>query len=198
MKLHFAVVLSIAWLMVGPVWAQTSTRTAPATSDAPMKFAVINIQQAIASTDEGQQAAAQLQSQFTPRRDELDKLSKQIQDLQERLQNGERTLSDEEKDRLAAHGQQLTREYQRKQQELTDDANDARTDAINTIGQKMVKIIDKFARDNSYSMVLDSSAQGSPVLFASDAIDATLDIIKLYNQANPVKTGAAAPKPQGK
>jgi outer membrane protein len=198
-----ATIVSMALLLAGPVWGQT--RPAPArsaTGDTPLKVAVMNIQEAIASTAEGKAAAAQLQTQFTPQRNALDSLSKQIQDVQQRLQDGQRTLSDDEKNRLALQGQRLAAEYQRKQQELNEDANDARNDAVNTIGQKMVAIIDKYARQNGYSLVLDSSSQASPVLFNADGIDITTDIVKLYDQSYPVRhtatTPPATPKPQQK
>lgn len=194
MKMRNTLIGSMALLLAGPLWAQTRPAAArPPAGDASLKVAVINIQEAIASTAEGKEAATQLQTQFTPQRNALDGLSKQIQDLQQRLQDGQRTLSDQEKDRLAAEGQRLTTEYQRKQQELNEDANDARTDAVNTIGQKMVQVIDKYARQNGYSIVLDTSSQASPVLFASDGIDITTNIIKLYDQSYPVKHAATTP-----
>ncbi|HEV2388834.1 MAG TPA: OmpH family outer membrane protein [Candidatus Acidoferrales bacterium] len=193
MTMRNAVIVSTALLLAGPVWAQTRPAPARPAGDAPMKVAVISIQAAIASTAEGKEAATQLQAQFTPQRDALDGLSKQIQDLQTRLQNGQRTLSDQEKDRLAAQGQRLTAEFQRKQQELNEDASDARNEAVNTIGQKMVQVIDKYARQNAYSIVLDTSAQSSPVLFASDAIDITNDIVKLYDQSYPAKRSSTTP-----
>ena len=112
------------------------------------KVGVINIQAAIASTAEGKQAAAELQSQFAPRTNELQNLQKQIEDLRDRLQTGQSTLSDEEKARLSREGDQLTRTFQRKQQELQDDTNDAQQDVVNRIGRKLVDVLNKYAKDN--------------------------------------------------
>src|SRR3984957_2772297 len=109
-----AVVTAVAGLLMTPaVWAQA----APA-AQASGKVGVINIQAAIASSAEGKQAAAELQSQFTPRMNELQNLQKQIEDVRNRLQAGQSTLSDEEKARLQREGDELTRTHQRKQQEL--------------------------------------------------------------------------------
>ena len=47
------------------------------------------------------------------------------------------------------------------------------------------------ARENGYSIVLDTSGQNSPILYASNQVDVTQDIIRLYDQAYPVKAGAA-------
>jgi outer membrane protein len=189
-----AVVTVVAGLLITPaVWAQA----APA-AQAGGKVGVINIQAAIASTAEGKQAAAELQSQFTPRMNELQSLQKQIEDLRNRLQNGQSTLSDEEKARLTREGDQSTRAYQRKQQELQDDTNDAQQEVVNRIGRKLVDILNKYSKDNGYAVVLDDSSQQTPVIFAANQIDVTQDIIRLYDQSYPVKnaTGAAPAAPR--
>src|SRR5271170_551486 len=189
MKIRAVVPVLAALLMTPAVWAQAA---APAGS----KVGVINVQAAIASTAEGKQAAAELQSQFAPRTTELQNLQKQIEDLRSRLQTGQSTLSDEEKARLSREGDQLTRAFQRKQQEFQDDTNDAQQDVVNRIGRKLVDVLEKYAKDNSYSMILDDSSQQTPVLYAANPIDVTQDIIRLYDQSYPVKTGAATPAPR--
>jgi outer membrane protein len=196
MKIQAVVPVIAALLMTPAVWAQAA---APAAG----KVGVINIQAAIASTAEGKQAAAELQSQFTPRMNELQNLQKQIEDVRNRLQAGQSTLSDEEKARLQREGDTLTRTYQRKQQELQDDTNDAQQDVVNRIGRKLVDILNKYSKDNAYAIVLDDSSQQTPVIYAANQIDVTQDIIRLYDQSYPVKNASAttptaprtAPKP---
>ena len=194
MKIRAIVPVVAGLLMTPAVWAQ-------AASPAPTagKVGVINIQAAIASTAEGKQAAAELQSQFTPRMNDLQNTQKQIEDLRSRLQAGQSTLSDEEKARLTREGDQLTRTYQRKQQELQDDTNDAQQEVVNRIGRKLVDILNKYSKENGYAVVLDDSSQQTPVIYAANQIDVTQDIIRLYDQSYPVKnapTGAAtAPRP---
>jgi outer membrane protein len=188
MKMQAVVPVIAALLMTPAVWAQAA---APAAAG---KVGVINIQAAIASTAEGKQAAAELQSQFTPRMNELQNVQKQIEDVRNRLQSGQSTLSDEEKARLQREGDTLTRTYQRKQQELQDDTNDAQQDVVNRIGRKLVDILNKYSKDNGYAIVLDDSSQQTPVIYAANQIDVTQDIIRLFDQSYPVKNaGAAAP-----
>jgi hypothetical protein len=40
--------------------------------------------------------------------------------------------------------------------------------------------------------VLDTSAQGSPVVYASSQSDITQEIVRLFDQAYPIKAGSAA------
>lgn len=201
MKLRNAIIASLSgmlFLMTAPVWAQSKPATPRAASDAPTRVAVINIQTAIASTEQGKQAAQELQTRFAPRQNQINDLSKQLQSLQQRLQDGQNTLSDQEKERLGRHYQELSRQIQRKQQDLQEDAQDARTDAVDTIGQKMVTLIDRYASQHGYSIVLDTSQQSSPVLFATNSVDITRAIVSLYNQTYPVKKAAAPAKPKPK
>ncbi len=60
------------------------------------------------------------------------------------------------------------------------------------VGRKMGDVLDRYARENGYVAILDTSAQNTPVLFASTNIDVTQDIVKLYDQAYPAKAGAPA------
>jgi outer membrane protein len=197
MKIRLAVPALAILLAMPAAWAQSSG----ASASAPAKVGVINVQVAITSTADGKQAAAELQSKFAPRQAELENMRKQMDDLQTRLRTGQTTLSDDEKARLAREGDQLNRSYQRKQQEAQDDFNDEQQDVVNRIGRKMVAIMDKYSRDNGYAVILDTSAQQTPVVYAAPQNDVTQDIIRLYDEANPVKAGAssspkpAAPKP---
>jgi len=202
MKIRLAVPALAAFLMVPAVWAQTGGAAAAGAE----KVGVIDVQVAITSTSEGKQAAAELQSQFAPRQTELTNMQKQMEDIQTRT--GQTTLSDDEKARLAREGDQLQRSYQRKSQDAQDDFNEAQREIVDRIGRKMIDVLSKYSRDNGYSVILDRSGQSSPVIFAANSIDVTQEIIRLYDQTYPAKSGsttrppaqqqqrAPAPKPQ--
>jgi outer membrane protein len=173
--------------------------TAAAGAAVTGKTGVINIRQAIASTAEGKQAGAELQSQFAARQNELEGLNKQINDLRQRLEAGRGKISDEESARLQRQGEVMARQLQRKQDEYQEDVNAAQAEVFDRVGRKMVDVLDRYARENGYVVILDSSAQNTPILFASTNIDVTQDIVKLYDGAYPVKAGAATtPKPAAK
>jgi outer membrane protein len=204
MKIRLAVPALAAFLMVPAVWAQTGGAAAAGAE----KVGVIDVQVAITSTSEGKQAAAELQSQFAPRQTELTNMQKQMEDIQTRMRTGQTTLSDDEKARLAREGDQLQRSYQRKSQDAQDDFNEAQREIVDRIGRKMIDLLSKYSRDNGYSVILDRSGQSSPVIFAANSIDVTQEIIRLYDQTYPAKSGsttrppaqqqqrAPAPKPQ--
>ena len=191
-------IIRVAVLGVACVLASTAVRAQAAGAAAAGKFAVINVRQAIVTTSEGKQASGELQTQFAARQNELEGLNKQINDLRQRLSSGQNTLSDEEKVRLTNQGQRLTQQLDRKNNELQQDLNAAQGEIVDRIGRKMMDVLERYARENNITAVFDSSAQNSPILFASTSVDITQDIIKLYDQAYPGKGAAAASAPASK
>lgn len=190
MKIRYPIVAAFAAILAVPgAWAQ-----AGATAAQPEKIAVISLQEAITGTQEGRQASQQLKAQFAPRSSELQDISKQIQDLEQRLKTGQTTLSDNAKVDLQRQITETQRRGQREQQDLQDDMNDASQEAINRIGTKMMPILSKYAKEHGYSVVLsiDGGTQATPVVYASNAVNITQQIIKLYDQAYPVKAAAPA------
>ena len=188
--LRFAALSAACLVGTAATWAQA----APAAAAAPVKtVGIINLRGAIGSTAEGKQASAELQSQFAPRSTEIDALTKQISDLQQKLQAGTGKLSQEEETRLTAEGQRLTQRLDRRRNDFQEDATAAQQEVLERIGRKMVDVLDRYARENGFSVVLDTSGQNSPILYASNQVDVTQDIIRLYDQQYPVKTGAAPP-----
>lgn len=183
------VALSLACLL-GTTDVRAQNATVGATST---KYGVINIRQAISSTAEGKQLVTHLQLQFAPRQRELESLTKQVNDVQQRLKAGQSTLSEEDKTRLSAQGTHLEQRLDRKTDEYREDFNTAQEEIVNSIGRKMIELLNRYARENSYVAVFDSSAPNSMVLYASKTIDLTQDIIRLYDQAYPVKGASTAP-----
>jgi outer membrane protein len=173
-------------------WAQAGGAAAPT------KTAILNVKLAIASTAEGKQANVQLQAQFTPQTTELDNVQRQLADIQTRLTNGARTLSQDEQARLQRQGEMLQRQFQRKQDDLNDQLTAAQGDIVDAIGQKMLTVLDKYSKDKGIAVVLDSSAQGSPLVYGAMQLDITDDIVRLYDQTYPLKAAAPAASPAPK
>jgi len=168
----------------------------PAAAQSPGKVGVINIQSAIAGTKDGQKAASDIQSRFNPKKAEFEKRQSDIAQLQEQLNRGANTLSEEART-------QLTREIEQKTKALNRDTEDARGELdqeeqkiMNELGGRIMAVIDKYAKDNGYTLVLDVSSPQTPVLFASATIDITKEIIELYDKNVPAPAAAVPPPPK--
>jgi len=167
---------------------------APAQSSSqPNKVGIINIQAAMTGTQEGQKAAADLQQRYEPKRKELEKKQSEIQALRDQLSRGTNTMSDEAKQALSRDIDQKTKAYNRDSEDAQADYQADQDRILSGFFEKMQVVIDKYARDNAYSLILDISAQQSPVIYATNSIDITNDIVALYDKNAPVAQPAGAP-----
>ena len=189
---------ALALLCVAPA---SGARAQTAAAAVPAKIAVMNVRNAIVATAEGKLAQAQLQSQFAPKQNELQGIQKQMDDLQQKLNAGSRTLSADEQAKMQRDGEMLQHRLQRGTDDLNEELQAAQAEIVDGIGRKMLEVLDRYSRENGYTIVLDTSAQGSPVVYGSTQSDITQEIVRLYDQAYPVKAGGApaasapAPKP---
>ncbi len=182
----------------GMALAQAPAAAPAAASAPPTKVAVIQIQAALAATKEGQKAAADLEVKLSPRKKDLDGKQAEIKELQERLQRGGNTLSDSAKEDLTRNIDTKTKSYNRELEDAQAELEQEQQKVVGTLGQKMMAVIDKYAQQNGFAIVLDVSSQNTPVLYASNTVDITKEVIDLYDKtvftptAAPATSGAAA------
>ena len=179
-----------------PAMLLAAAAVAPAQT--PTKVAIINLQNAILSTKDGQKASAEMAAKFNPKKSELDKRQAEVQGLQDQLRKGQATMSEDAKQKLMrdidSNSTRLKRDTEDAQAELDEETGKV----YQELGNKMTDVVIKYATQNGYAMVVDVSNQQSPVFWAAPEIDITNEIVKLYDQAHPATAttpAAAAPKP---
>ncbi len=162
------------------------------------KVGVISVQGAIAGTKDGQKASQELDAKFSPKKKEFDARQAELAQLQDQYNKSGAVMSEDKR-------QQLQRDIDEKKKRLERDTQDAQEELqseqnrlLQSLGQRMMAVIEKYAKDNGYTMILDVSNPQTPVLYASSGIDITQDIISLYDK-NSSNGGPAsmpvAPKP---
>lgn len=157
---------------------------------APTKVGIINIQQTIIATKDGQAAAKTLEERFLPKRKEVEKKQAEIGALQNQLRTSSNTASEEVKNKLMRDIDVKTKSLQRDAEDFQAEVDQEQQKVLGELGGKIMAVLDKYATDNGYALILDVSSQQSPVLFAATAIDVTREIIALYDKNSG---GAAAP-----
>jgi len=166
---------------------------------APVKVGVIQIQAALVSTKDGQAAAADLETRLSPRRKELEKAQADIKDLQDKLQRGGNTMSQTAKDDLTRNIDRKTTQLNRDMQDAQAELDEEQQRIVRDLSDKMMPIIDKYAQEKGFSVILDVSNPQTPVIYASNTVDITKDIIELYDKTAPATSAAKpatlAPKP---
>lgn len=156
----------------------------------PERIGVINIQEAIAETQEGKADLAQLTKKYEPRRQQLQQEDKEIAALQDRLQNQSSMLSDDEKYQLSRQLDEKQRHFKEAQDDATADYQADTQEMVRQIGQKMVKLIDQYSQQHHLSLVIGT--QQLPVYYAAKEVVITPQIVKLYDQTYPVAAASSA------
>ncbi len=165
-------------------------------ANAQTKVAVINIQAAIANTKDGKKAAEDLDARMAPRKKDLEKKQGDINALKDSLQKGGAAMSEAAKRELMSNIDSKTKAYNRDLEDAQAELQQEQDKVLGELGQKIMAVIDKYSRDNSYALVLDVSNPQTPVLFASNTIDITQAIIEMYDKNAPGAGAApAAPAP---
>lgn len=171
---------------------------------APPKVGVISIQGALVGTKDGQKASQQLDAKFMPKKKEFDTRQSEIAQLQDQYNKGGAVMSEDKRNQLARDIDEKKKRLQRDMQDAEEELQGEQQRLLQGLGQRMMAVIEKYAKDNGYTMILNVSDPNTPVLYASSAIDITQDIISLYDKtstnggpaAAPGATpGAVAPKP---
>jgi len=168
----------------------------------PNKIAVIAIQQAIVATKDGQKAAAELDSKAGPKKKELEGKQSDINSLQDQLSKGQNTLSESTKNDLYKNIESKKKSLQRDFEDAQAEMDQEQQKILQQLGQRMMAVIERYAKDNGYTMVVDVSNPQTPVLYASPSIDITKEIIDLYDKSaaqmstpRPAAPAASSPKP---
>ena len=163
-----------------------------------VKVGVIQIDRAIFESEEGKAAMADLQKKVDAKQGEFAKQQKEIQDLQGQIQRQGATLNQEAQAALARNLEKKQITFQRATEDAQREFNQLRTDIYNRIGRKIAAEVQKYAAENNFYLILNSSSQNSQVLFNDSSVDITSDIIKRFNlsRASSGSPSAATPPAQ--
>jgi outer membrane protein len=174
--------------------AQTSAAPAAPASAAPAgpaKIAVVAFQVAVAKTNEGQRNFADVQKKFEPKQAQLKTLNDDIESLKKQLQTQGDKLSPAEQQAKTKKIDDETKELQRSAEDARNDYQTAIGDMYNTLASKVYEVVESYAKEQGYTLVIDVSQQQSPVLYAAESTNITQAVIDGYN----TKSGVPAPPP---
>jgi Skp family chaperone for outer membrane proteins len=179
---------------------------APAqTAAAPGKIGILNAEAALFSTKDGQAAGEEIKKRFEPKAAELQKKESELRDIQDQMNRGQNTMAPAALDELRKKGEAKKKVFDRDKQDLDDEYQAFSAKLQGELSEKLKKVIDKFGQDNGFTLILNVSAQDTPVVYFANEIDVTQAIIEAYDKTqitsvskpaiSPVKP--AAPKPSG-
>lgn len=196
--------LGLGAMISAAAFAQTTASAASPAAAAPLsapagpsltKIGVVNINEAIITSNEGQKESEALQQKFSPKQAELKNMNDDVENLKKQFQAQSDKLSDEEKASRAKQIEVKQKSFQRNYEDFQNEAQQAEGEVLNRIGQKMMVVLDKYAKTNGYAAVLDVSSTQT-VLWANQGNVITKELVTAYNAEYPAG-GPPAAKPAG-
>jgi len=187
-------VLSLALVLLLGISAARA-QAPVAGSPAGNKVGIVSIQDAIASTNEGKKELDALQQKFAPRQAALQTQNDELENLKKQLQAQSDKLSDEERNSRVRSATEKQKSLQRSAEDFQNEVQTAEQEILNRLGKKMLDVLEKYAKDNGYAVVMDVSNPQTPVLYANPGTNITKNLVDAYNAESPA--AAAAPKPAG-
>jgi len=210
-------VLAVAVLCAMSAFAQTGNPATPAASTAApasattpaattaassgTKVGAINIEGAIFGSNEGRRDMEALIKKFEPKQTELKGQNDELEALKKQLTTQGPSLNEEAAANLKKQIESKQKTFDRAAQDAQEEFGTQQQEIANRVLGKMAPMIVKYAQDNGFGMIIDTSKpwpQG-PVLIAGAGVDITQAVVDAYNVQSgvpaPTSSGAAAAKP---
>ncbi len=178
----------LIWLIVWAVgagvgWAQTSS------SSRTLKIGFVDSLAVLYGTQEGQQEIARVEQFIQDKQADYDSRVEELGKQQQQFQAQQRTLNPQTQAEMQRQLENEERELRRFQEDIQLEMNTRRDTLLGRVGEKIQGIINDYAQNQSFGAIfLRSETQ----VYVAPSLDFTQEIIRLYNERNPVSEGNSA------
>jgi outer membrane protein len=191
-------VLSVPAILCAQAAAAPQAQPAPAQPAVPAvigpaKLAWLNLEQAILTCEDGKREFGAVQQYVDKKNQELEQLRKESETLKNQLNVQGAKLTDEAREDLQMQIEAKDTNLQRFQQDTQKDIESRRTKVVNSIGRKMLPVIERIAKEKGISAVLYINPTRDAYIEPSIII--TDEVISAYNQAYPAGAAKAPAAP---
>jgi outer membrane protein len=135
-----------------------------------LKVGYVNTQRIFRDAPAAQKAAKKLESEFSKRDQELQRMGKQLQSLQENLEKNAVTMAEGDRRAKEKEFGELSREFQRKQREFREDLNLRQNEENAAVIEKANRAIKQIAESEKYDLILQDVVWVSPKLDITDRV----------------------------
>ncbi len=183
-----ATLRTLTWIVVWAVgvgvgWAQTSS------SSRDLKIGFVDSLAVLYGTQEGQREIARVEQFIEEKQKEYDSRVEELGKQQQQFQAQQRTLNPQTQAEMQRKLENEDRALRRFQEDIQLEMNTRRDDLLGKVGEKIQGIINEYAQKQSFGAIfLRSEAQ----VYVAPSLDFTQEIIRLYNERNPVSEEKSA------
>jgi outer membrane protein len=190
MTRNFARTAVVTLALTMGAFAQTGTTAAAPT--APTKIGIVNIQGAVANTNEGKRDLEALDKKFESRVKELQTLQADVENLTKQLNTQGDKLNEEAKANLQKQITAKTKDFQRGREDYQNDVQAQEQEIFQRIYPKVMQSVDAYAKSNAFTLILDWGVLQQGVTWANPSYDITQQIVDSYNSTSGVAAPASA------
>lgn len=180
-KLLLASAISMALISTSTYAADAATagKTEQAAKKSATNIAVVNLRLIMAELPQAKAESEAMQKEFGPRFEELQKIQQEGAKLEAELQKSQGDKATELQRKLA----KLKADYDLKGQALQEDSQKRQREAEMKLGKLIQTAIDRIAKERGIELVV----RGESVVFASDAVDISEEVIARASKLKPAK-----------
>jgi outer membrane protein len=159
--------------LVKYILAASLVVSAATVNAADLKIGYVQVDKILQEAPQTAESGKKLEKEFSPRTQELERMQKQIRDLESALDKNSLTLSETERRNKERDISNLKIEFQRKQRELREDVNLRKNEELGSLQDRINKAVTSVAEAEGYDLVVYSG-----VAYASKKIDITDKVLK--------------------
>jgi outer membrane protein len=137
---------------------------------ADTRIGVVNTERVLRDAAPAVLAQKRIEKEFAQRDQEMQRLARQLQTLQEALEKNAVTMSESEKRNKEREFGDLNREFQRKQREFREDLNQRRNEELAVVLERANKAIKAIAEAEKFDVILQEAAYVSPRVDITDKV----------------------------
>ncbi|TFW71543.1 molecular chaperone Skp [Methylotenera oryzisoli] len=150
---------------------------AASAQSAELKVGYVQVDKILQDAPQTAESGKKLEKEFSPRSQELERMAKQIKDIETVLDKEGLTLSESERRTKERDAQNIKIEFQRKQRELREDINLRKNEELGSLQDRINKAVQSVSEAEGYDLVVYSG-----VAYASKKIDITDKVLKMLGK----------------
>ena len=142
----------------------------PGMANAETKIGFVNSQKIINESPQAARAKKRIEKDYEKRDQDLQKMAKQLQTLQEAIEKNALTMAETERRNKDREFTDLNRDFQRRQREFREDLSQRQNEEMAAILDRVNKAIKQIAEADKYDIIFQEAVYANPRIDITDKV----------------------------
>jgi outer membrane protein len=158
-----------------------------------LRIGVINVERLVQESALGKEAFNRVKKLNDAKKDEAEKISKELRDMEQKLADQGSAMADDKRDQLQKTYQEKAIAFKRFQDDANRELETAQKKELAELEKRVFPVINQVGKEKGFTLIFNKFQSG--LVYADDAVDLTDDVLKVFN--TQVAMPAPASKPAG-